>query len=434
MDNINQKIGKYRWTICSLIFFATTINYLDRQVIGILKPWLESEVGIGEAEYGYIVFSFQLAYAIGMILAGRIIDKIGTKIGYAFSLLGWSIAAVLHAFATGPIGFGFFRALLGISEAGNFPAAIKATAEWFPKKERALATGIFNSGANVGAVIAPLTVPLIAESMGWQWAFILTGAVGLIWLVFWFILYEIPRKQKRLSAAELEYIESDKEELEHGFSDKLSWVKLLKYRQTWAFAVGKFLTDPIWWFFLFWIPGWLSDVRGVSVKGSGFGLSLAVIYTCTTFGSIFGGWLSSYFLKIGWTAHKSRSTAMLIFALMVVPILFVQDSSVGLWGAIALISLAASAHQAWSANIFTVASDMFPKKAIGSVIGIGGMAGAVGGMLVAVLAGNILEYYKGHGNVDAGYLILFFIAAFAYIIAWILMNLLAPKWKKVEDL
>ena len=285
METINQQIGKYRWTICTLIFFATTINYLDRQVIGILKPWLEKEVGLGEAEYGYIVTAFQFAYALGMILAGRIIDKLGTKIGYAMALFGWSIAAILHAFAAGPVGFGFFRALLGITEAGNFPAAIKATAEWFPKKERALATGIFNSGANVGAVLAPLTVPFIAETWGWEWAFILTGAIGLLWLVFWFIFYEVPNKQKRLSAAELAYIESDKEEAEV-VGEKLPWSKLLKYRQTWAFAVGKFLTDPIWWFFLFWIPSWLNDVRGVSVTGSGFGISLAVIYTSTTFGSI----------------------------------------------------------------------------------------------------------------------------------------------------
>jgi len=433
METINQQIGKYRWTICTLIFFATTINYLDCQVIGILKPWLEKEVGLGEAEYGYIVTAFQFAYALGMILAGRIIDKLGTKIGYAMALFGWSIAAILHAFAAGPVGFGFFRALLGITEAGNFPAAIKATAEWFPKKERALATGIFNSGANVGAVLAPLTVPFIAETWGWEWAFILTGAIGLLWLVFWFIFYEVPNKQKRLSAAELAYIESDKEEAEV-VGEKLPWSKLLKYRQTWAFAVGKFLTDPIWWFFLFWIPGWLNDVRGVSVTGSGFGISLAVIYTSTTFGSIFGGWLSSFFLKKGWTAFKARATSMLIFAFMVVPILFVQNENVGLWGAIALISLAASAHQAWSANIFTTVSDMFPKKAIGSVTGIGGMAGAIGGMLVAVLAGNILEFYKAQGNVDAGYLILFIIAAFAYLIAWLVMNLIAPKWQRIQDL
>ena len=431
MNKVNQNIGKYRWTICTLIFFATTINYLDRQVIGILKPWLNEEVGIGEAEYGYIVSAFQFAYAIGMLLAGRIIDILGTKIGYALSLLCWSIAAILHAFSKGVVGFSVFRALLGISESGNFPAAIKTTAEWFPKKERALATGLFNSGANVGAILAPLSVPFIANAWGWQWAFILTGAIGLVWLIFWFIYYEVPRKQKRLTEAELAYIESDEEEEN---PEKVSWATLFKYRQTWAFTIGKFLTDPIWYFFLFWIPGWLSDVRGISVKGAGFGLSLAIIYSCTTVGSITGGWLSSFLIKKGWTVYKARAISMLIFAALVVPVFLVQNKSIGQWGAIALISLAASAHQAWSANIFTVVSDMFPKKVVATVTGIGGMAGAFGGMLIALLAGTILEFYTNKDNLSAGYLILFSIAAFSYLIAWLLMNAIAPKWKKVNGL
>ncbi len=264
VKKLNEKVGNYRWTICALIFFATTVNYLDRQVIGILKPLLKSDLGIGELEYSWIVMSFQFAYAGGMLLAGRVIDKIGTKLGYALSLVLWSIAAIAHAFAKGPLGFGIARAGLGISEAGNFPAAIKTVAEWFPKKERALATGIFNSGTNVGAIIAPLVVPWLARVYGWQMAFIATGAVGLTWLIFWFIFYEVPKKQKRLKQPELEYILSDHEEEK---SEKVPWAKLFKYRQTWSFVVGKFLTDPIWWFYLFWIPGWLADVRGLDIKG-----------------------------------------------------------------------------------------------------------------------------------------------------------------------
>ena len=425
--SVQEKIGKYRWTICALIFFATTVNYLDRQVIGILAPILKSDLGIGESEYGYIVSAFQIAYAIGMILAGRIIDKLGTKIGYALAFIGWSIAAIAHALAKGAVGFGIARAFLGLTEAGNFPAANKTLAEWFPKRERAFAFGILNSGTNVGAIIAPLIVPWLAVNWGWQMAFILTGSIGLIWLVFWFIFYEVPEKQKRLKESELKYINSDHEE---EIKEKISWFKLLKYRQTWAFFVGKFLTDPIWWFYLFWIPKWLADVRGLKITQ--FGLPLVVIYTATTIGSVFGGWLSSYFIKIGWKVHRSRATAMLLFAFLVVPIVFAQAAGIGFWSAIALISLAAASHQAWSANIFTTVSDMFPKKAVASVTGIGGFAGSVGGILVAILTGNILEFAESKGNIESGYFILFLIAGSAYLIAWVLFNLLAPKMKRVN--
>jgi len=424
---VQEKIGKYRWTICALIFFATTVNYLDRQVIGILAPILKSDLGIGESEYGYIVSAFQIAYAIGMILAGRIIDKLGTKIGYALAFIGWSIAAIAHALAKGAVGFGIARAFLGLTEAGNFPAANKTLAEWFPKRERAFAFGILNSGTNVGAIIAPLIVPWMAVNWGWQMAFILTGSIGLIWLVFWFIFYEVPEKQKRLKEPELKYINSDHEE---EIKEKISWFKLLKYRQTWAFFVGKFLTDPIWWFYLFWIPKWLADVRGLKITQ--FGLPLVVIYTATTIGSVFGGWLSSYFIKIGWKVHRSRATAMLLFAFLVVPIVFAQAAGIGFWSAIALISLAAASHQAWSANIFTTVSDMFPKKAVASVTGIGGFAGSVGGILVAILTGNILEFAESKGNIESGYFILFLIAGSAYLIAWVLFNLIAPKMKRVN--
>jgi MFS transporter, ACS family, hexuronate transporter len=421
-------VGNYRWTICALIFFATTVNYLDRQVISILKPVLEKDLGISESDYGYIVMAFQLSYAAGMLIAGRLIDRIGTKIGYAVSLILWSISAMLHALARGPVGFGVFRAFLGISEAGNFPAAIKTIAEWFPRKERALAAGIFNTGTNVGAIIAPLAVPWLASAWGWQSAFLIIGAIGLIWLFFWFWLYEIPERNKRLGRKELDYINSDKEQVS---LEKISWFSLLKYRQTWAVAIGKFLTDPIWWFYLFWIPPWLANkVSGLNIMT--FGLPLVVIYTSTTIGSIFGGGLSSFMITKGIAVNKSRNLSMLLFACLVIPIIFVQNEGISLWSAIALISLAASAHQAWSANIYTTISDMFPKRAVASVTGIGGMAGALGGTLIAGFAGNLLEYSKARGHIDTGYFILFLICGSAYILAWVLFNLLAPKMKPVN--
>jgi MFS transporter, ACS family, hexuronate transporter len=427
----NTKIGNYRWVICGLIFFASTINYLDRQVIGVLKGTLETKIGITELQYGYIITAFQLSYAAGMLVVGRVIDFIGTKLGYALSLVLWSISAMLHALAKSPFSFGLYRSFLGFSESGNFPAAIKTVAEWFPKKERALATGIFNSGTNIGAILAPVLVPLLALKWGWQSAFLILGGIGLIWLIFWFIFYEIPEKQRRLKQTELAYIKSDADEKEVG-EEKLSWIKLLRYKQTWAFSIGKFLTDPIWWFYLYWIPGWLESVRGTGLNFKSFGLPLIVVYSSTTVGSIFGGWLSSFMIKHGIAVYKSRKYTMLLFAFLVVPIMFVQHEGVSLWGAIALISIAASAHQAWSANIFTTVSDMFPKKAVGSVIGIGGMLGAFGGAFIAVFAGYILDVYKTLGHIKTGYTILFIIAGSAYLLAWVIMNILAPKMKRVE--
>ncbi|NMC38476.1 MAG: MFS transporter [Bacteroidales bacterium] len=424
------KTGNYRWTVCALIFFATTVNYLDRQVIGILKPLLESDLNIGEAEYGYIVTAFQLAYAFGMVIAGRLIDKFGTKIGYGVSVLLWSLAAMGHALARGSFGFGFWSAFLGISESGNFPAAIKTVAEWFPKRERALATGIFNSGTNVGAIIAPLAVPAIANAWGWQAAFIITGIIGFLWIILWFIYYEVPEKQRRLSKGELEFIQSDAEEKSEP-AESIPWSRLLKYRQTWMFFIGKGLTDPIWWFYLFWIPGWLASVRGTGLDIKSFGLPLVVIYTSTTVGSIFGGWLSSFMIKKGMSPFKARKIAMLVFALLVIPIVFAQSPVLSTWGAVGLIALAASSHQAWSANIFTTVSDAFPKSAVSSVTGIGGMAGALGGAFVSILAGNLLEYYKNAGHVETGYVIMFAIAGSAYLLAWIIMQVFAPKNKKV---
>jgi ACS family hexuronate transporter-like MFS transporter len=425
-----KKIGNYRWTVCALIFFATTINYLDRQVIGILKPLLESDLNIGEVQYANIVTIFQLCYGVSMLLAGRLIDKFGTKIGYGVSVLLWSIAAMGHALAKGVIGFGFWRALLGMSESGNFPAANKAVAEWFPKKERALAFSIFNSGTNVGAIAAPLAVPAIVIAWGWQAAFIITGGIGFIWIILWFMFYELPEKKRKLSAGELEYIKSDLDERNE--SEKpVPWVQLLKYRQTWIFFIGKAMTDPIWWFYLFWIPGWLSTVRGAGLDIKSFGLPLVVIYSSTTVGSIFGGWLSSFLIKKGMSPFNARKYTMLIFALLVTPVFFAQSAGVSTWGAVALISLAASSHQAWSANIFTTVSDAFPKRVISSVTSIGGMAGAIGGAFISVFAGHILNFFKKAGHVETGYTVMFTIAACAYILAWIIMNVFAPKIKKV---
>ena len=426
-----KKVGNYRWTVCALIFFATTINYLDRQVIGILKPLLETDLNIGEVEYGNIVFIFQMFYGLSMLLAGRLIDKFGSKIGYGISVLLWSIAAIGHSLAKGAISFGFWRGLLGIGESGNFPAAIKTIAEWFPKKERALATGIFNSGANVGAIVAPVAVPAIVIAWGWQAAFIITGSIGFIWIILWFIFYELPEKQRKLSSDELELIKSDLDEKAE--SEKpIPWVQLLRYRQTWIFFIGKALTDPIWWFYLFWIPGWLSTVRGAGLDIKSFGLPLVVIYTSTTIGSISGGWLSSFMISKGMSPFNARKYTMLIFALLVIPVFFAQSNGVSTWGAVALISLAASSHQAWSANIFTTVSDAFPKRVVSSVTSIGGMAGAIGGAFVSVFAGHILNFFKKAGHIETGYTIMFTIASCAYILAWIIMNVFAPKVKKVN--
>lgn len=424
------KSGTYRWTVCALIFFATTVNYLDRQVIGILKPLLESDLSIGEKEYSYIIMSFQLFYAFGMVIAGRLIDRFGTRIGYGISVAMWSIAAMGHSLAKGALGFGFWRALLGVSESGNFPAAIKTVAEWFPKKERALATGIFNSGTNVGAIVAPIAVPAIVVAWGWQVAFIITGAIGFLWLILWFIFYEIPEKHRKVSASELSYINSDADEKEEK-TEQVSWSKLLKYRQTWLFFIGKGLTDPIWWFYLFWIPGWLADVRGTGLNVKSFGLPLVFIYTATTVGSIGGGWISSSMIKKGMSPFRARRITMLIFALLVTPILFASSPSISTWGAVSLIALAASSHQAWSANIFTTVSDAFPKRAVSSVTGIGGMAGALGGAFISYLAGAVLDFYKKAGHIETGYVIMFAIAASAYVVAWTIMAVFAPKNKQV---
>ncbi len=426
---MHQTIGKYRWTVVALLFFATTINYLDRQVIGLLKPTLETEFSWSETDYGNIVMAFSAAYALGMLLFGRIIDRIGTKSGYIISVVTWSIAAIGHAFAKSTFGFGVARAALGLGESGNFPAAIKVVAEWFPKKERALATGIFNSGTNIGAVVAPIMVPWILGLWGWQEAFVITGAIGFVWLIFWWWLYELPTRQKRLSQSEFDHIHSDNEEVADGAGPRVKWVKLFGIRQTWAFFFGKMLTDPIWWFFLFWLPSYFASTFQIDLKKPS--LELVIVYTTTTIGSIGGGYLSGYFIRLGWSVFRARKTAMLIFALCVVPIVFAQYAT-NVWAAVGLISLAAAAHQAWSANIFTTASDMFPKRAVSSVVGIGGMAGAVGGILFPMLVGRLLDTYKAAGNIGAGYNLLFVICGCAYLLAWCIMHLFTPRMEKVD--
>jgi ACS family hexuronate transporter-like MFS transporter len=427
------KVGTYRWRIVGLLFFATTINYLDRQVISLLKDdYLEPLFGWTEMDYANVVIAFQIAYAAGMLGAGWLIDKIGTKLGYALVLVVWSVAAILHAFARSTFGFVAARALLGVSEAGNFPAAIKTTAEWFPKKERALATGVFNSGTNIGAVVAPLTVPALAAAMGWEWAFIITGAIGFFWLIFWFLYYDIPTRQKRLARPEFEYITRDdaREEAETN-TDKVSWFRLLTFRQTWAFIVGKFLTDPVWWFYLFWLPSFLNKEYGMTKTD--LAIPIAAVYTMTTVGSVLGGWLSGYFINMGWPVYRARKTAMLTYALLVVPVVAAQAlGALSPWYAVLIIGLAASAHQAWSANIFTLVSDMFPKKAIASVVGLGGMAGAIGGILIAKAAGVLLDHYKALGSIETGYYIMFFICGSAYLLAWSIMHLLAPRQQQVR--
>ncbi|HEV7644638.1 MAG TPA: MFS transporter [Pyrinomonadaceae bacterium] len=450
-----SRVGNFRWAICSLLFFAATVNYIDRQVIGILKPTLAGEFGWTELDYSWIVFSFQTAYAIGLLFVGKLMDKIGTKKGFALAIVVWSVAAIGHAWAisigtiSSPIvapivaalvsafngisslfgaapwtftlsisviGFMVVRFALGLGEAGNFPASIKTVAEWFPKKERALATGIFNAGTNVGALATPLLVPIIVLTWGWFEAFIFTGVIGFIWLFFWLLIYKRPEEHKRLSAAELAYIQSDPAETPE-LGAQIPWRRLFPHRQTWAFGIGKFLTDPIWWIYLFWLPDFLNKQHGLDLKN--FGIPLAIIYIIADIGSVGGGYISSKLIKRGWTINRSRKFAMLICALAVVPIVFASITS-NLWIAVILIGIAAAAHQGWSANIFTIASDMFPKQAVGSVVGIGGMMGAVGGMVISPLVGWIL--YK-----TGSYLPIFIIAASAYLIALLIIHLLAPK-------
>ncbi|MBF9236450.1 MFS transporter [Hymenobacter sp. BT683] len=429
------QVGKYRWTICSLVFFATTVNYLDRAVISLLKPYLETEFKWNSGDYANIEIAFKLAYSLGMLGVGRIIDKLGTKIGYALSTFLWSLAAIGHAFVSSTLGFSVARAFLGVTEAGNFPAAIKTIAEWFPQRERALATGIFNSGSNVGAIIAPLTVPLIAETIGWKWAFVITGALGFVWLLLWFVFYEIPARQVRLSKAEFDYIHSDVDDLAAvavGSEPRVSWFKLLTYRQTWSFVLGKFITDPVWWFYLFWLPDFLNKQYGL--KGTQVAFPVAAVYILSSIGSVGGGYIPLRFMRGGMPAFRARKLSMLVIALCVFPIVFAQYlGQLNMWLAVLVIGIAAAAHQAWSANIFTTVSDMFPKRAVASVTGIGGMAGGLGGILLtALVQKRMFVYYESINQLDKAYFIMFLICGGAYLLAWVLMHFLAANMKPID--
>jgi ACS family hexuronate transporter-like MFS transporter len=482
-NSVNESIGRQRWTICALIFAATTINYLDRNVLGLLKSDLSASGVFGdeasmELNYSRVVICFQIAYALGLLFVGKLIDKVGTKKGYAWALIGWSIAAIGHAFGHHTWSFGFWRAALGVTEAGNFPAANKSIAEWFPKKERAFATGLYNSGANVGAIVAPLTVPYIAKVWGWEWAFVITGIVGFTWLAFWYPLYASPAaklQSGKLSQKEYDYIHSDVDEQEaekaENVKENISWFRLLTFRQTWAFVVGKFLTDPVWWFFLFWLPSFLNgentrkvkefmaafpmdpntlkvteylaahpnyvkkmgDIPGIDIPGViSWPFAVAIVYCVSTVGSISGGWLPKQLINNGMDANKARKTAMFLIALFPLTVLLASRlGAINTWYAVATIAIACAAHQAWSANIFTTVSDMFPKKVIASVTGIGGMAGSVGGILIAYAAGLLLQHFKDIHKDHVGYAIMFVVCGLAYIVAWLLMHLLVPKFKKI---
>jgi len=407
------RVGYFRWVICALLFFATTINYIDRQVLGILAPDLQRSIGWSEIEYGNIVTAFQAAYAIGLLVTGRLLDRMGTRLGFALAITLWSVAAMFHAAARSALGFGIARFALGLGEAANFPASIKTVAEWFPKKERAFATGIFNAGTNVGAVVAPAVVPFVALTWGWQWAFIMTGAIGFLWLGIWWVLYRPPESHPRLAKAEFDYIRGDPAEA----VTPVPWLKLIGYRQTWAFALGKFMTDPIWWFYLYWLGKFLNEKHGLSL--SKLGPPLIAIYLIADVGSVGGGWLSSFLIKSGWSINAARKSTMLACALCVMPIVFATQVA-SLWAAVGLIGLAAAAHQGWSANIFTLASDMFPRRAVGSVVGIGGFGGAVGGMLIATAVGHLLQW-------TGSYVPVFLLAGAAYLLALLVIQVLAPR-------
>jgi ACS family hexuronate transporter-like MFS transporter len=421
-------IGRRRWLICGLLFFATTVNYMDRQVLALLKPTLQLQFGWTEVGYSNIVLAFQFAYGVGLLLVGKLIDKLGTRKGFSLAVLAWSAAAMAHAAASSVFQFAVARVGLGLGEAGSFPSSIKAVAEWFPKRERALATGLFNSGSNLGAIVPSLVVPWITLRYGWRMAFIATGALGFVWLLAWLALYRRPEDDKTISAAERAYIKSDLDR-DDDSRDRaaarpttIPLRKLLTVRQAWAIALGKFFTDPIWWVYLFWMPDFLNRNLGLNLAGTR--LPLFVIYSGACVGSIGGGWLSGSLLKRGWTVNGSRKTALLTCALAVTPIMIAAHTKTA-WLAVLVIALAAGAHQGWSANIYTLASDMFPKNAVASVVGFGTMAGSISGMLVAKAVGYILQ---GTGS----YVPVFLMAGLAYLVAFGFIQVLAPRLQPAE--
>ena len=473
LGNVNQQMTRYRWVICAMLFFATTVNYLDRQVLSLLQPMLEEEFHWTDNDYGTITAIFSLFYAISMLFAGRFIDWMGTRKGYAWSIAIWSAGAALHALcgvltekwvglpdadalravAAGTdlaatismVSVTFFiiaRCVLALGEAGNFPAAIKATAEYFPKKDRAFATGIFNSGANVGAIVAPLTVPLMAELWGWEMAFIIVGLIGFIWMGIWLFIYKPIADNPKVNDAERAYIQQDDaeltpDEIEPENEPKLSFIECLGFKQTWAFAFGKFMTDGVWWFFLFWTPAYLKIQY--NMEGTQIAWPIAILYSITVIGSVFGGKFPTYLINRGMNPYAGRMRAMLIIAFFPLVVLFAQPLGyISYWVPILLISVGASAHQAWSANIFSTVGDMFPKSAIATITGIGGMAGGIGSFFIQKGAGMLFTYsgdtnmqFMGFEGKPAGYAIVFIFCAVAYLIGWIVMKILVPKYKVI---
>jgi ACS family hexuronate transporter-like MFS transporter len=448
--SIGTSVGKYRWVICALLFFATTINYLDRQVLSLLAPSLSKEFGWSNADYANIAAAFQFIYALALLFAGKWIDRLGTKMGYNIAIAVWSLGAVAHAYSIQlgngfnsvwtAIGFGavpasvagfiISRAILAVGEAGNFPAALRATAEYFPKGERSFATGIFNSGANIGAILAPLTVPVIAAIWGWEAAFLWIGAVGFLWMIFWNIFFAEPSKQSRLSKAELDYIQADRNNEPAAAAPVRSatWGELIGVRQTWAFAIGKFLTDGVWWFFLFWLPKYLAATYQMTTTD--MVIPLAVLYSMTMIGSIGGGWLPNVFIRKGLPVYEARLKAMLVIAFFPLVVLLAQPFGyISCWVPVLLVGIGASAHQAWSANIFTIPSDLFPKHMVGTLVGMGGLAGGIGGVLVTKVGGALFDYYGALGHIETGYAIMFGFCATAYLLAWVIVRALAPAHK-----
>ncbi len=414
-----ERTTHLRWTVCAMLFCATSINYMDRQVLGILASTLQHSIGWTEAQYGYIISGFQVAYALGLVLAGRMVDKLGSRIGYAIIMGLWSAAAMAHALARTALGFGIARFFLGLGESGNFPAAIKTTAEWFPQSERSLATGIFNSGANVGAILAPAIIPWITIKFGWQAAFLTTGIFSLTWIAWWVTHYRKPADSPKISQSELHYIQSEPISV----AATIPWKKLITYRQTWAFSIAKFLTDPIWWFYLYWLPKFFDSRFHLGL--SHLGLPLIIVYNISAVGSVGGGWLPALLNRRGLTMPGARFTTMLFCACIITPIFFASRTH-SEWMAVGLLSLAAAAHQGWSANLFTTASDMFPQRAVGTVVGIGGMAGSIGGVLFSLSAGWVLQLMHSYAP-------LFAVSASAYLVALLVLRTMAPGFRKIED-
>lgn len=423
MNNTIHKTGRYRWKVVALLFFATTINYIDRQVVGILKPFIAGDLGWSEADYGFIVTAFQVAYAIGLIATGRFLDKFGTRVGYLWAVVVWSIAGMAHAAARGVISFMAARFFLGLGESANFPAAVKSVSEWFPAKERAFAIGLFNSGSTVGAILAPIIVSGITVAFHWRLAFLITGAFGFIWIIFWIIFYQHPTKQKKLTKEEFDYIHEDDSDTQYNNNSKdIPWPQLFKYKQTTAICVTRFISDWVWWFFLFWIPDFLFKTEGINIQE--LVLPLIIIYTISSIGGIGGGWISSEFIKSGKSVDFARKATILMSAILVLPLMLISQTN-NLWILVSLIAIAAAGHQSWASNLFAMISDIYPKKNVGSMMGLSGFAGAVGGALSATFVGLVLQ-------VTHSYTIIFVIASVVYILNWLIIKIFIPKITPIQ--